>query len=257
MDARSGGRLGRVSRLAVDRAAALTGRVDPAAVDVAALAALLYRAGGCAVDDRLDPRWPRHLTRQAERPVAAALSDHARGRSEHWDSWSAPGVDATELVHKVYVSPTVKSLRRTLEAVFTCVLDHEVPAWKVGADLAGIHRPDKVVLYLPTAEAADAVAGLLDHTLVGQDAQGVPFSGQVGESGIVSRGRDLAGTSWRAVVCRLVAQALWTARSDVAGSAHADAQDQRVAQLALDLVAAQGFDTVTWRPERCLVGVLP
>ncbi len=67
----SGGRLAELTRTAVVRVAALTGRVDARADRLAALASLLYRAGGCVPDARLGPtvgRSRRH-GRRARRGV--------------------------------------------------------------------------------------------------------------------------------------------------------------------------------------------
>ena len=131
--------------------------------------------------------------------------------------------DPTALVHKIYVSPDVRDLHAALVTVLTHAPTLGVPAWKVGTDLAGLHRPDKVVLYLSDAARADRVAAALALLLGDLRAQGVPFTGQVGASGIVSRGRDVAGTSWRADVCRALAHAVVAGRARL-GSA-ADATD--------------------------------
>jgi len=242
----SGGRLAELTRTAVVRVAALTGRVDPATTDSAALASLLYRAGGCVPDGRLDPRWARHVVTAAERTAGSGLTGHTRSTARHWHSWTATDADPTTLVHKIYVSPAVRDIATTLGVILTHAPLLGVPAWKVGADLAGLHRPDKIVLYLASAERADRVALALALTLGGSAAQGVPFTGQVGATGIVSRGRDVAGTSWRADVCRLVADSLWATRVTLGPQARA----AEVADEALARLAGRGLDVETWHPAR-------
>ncbi|WP_404390889.1 hypothetical protein [Humibacillus xanthopallidus] len=240
----SGGRLAELTRTAVVRAAALTGRVDPATTDSAALASLLYRAGGCVPDGRLDPRWARHVVTAAERTAGSGLTGHRRSVARHWHSWTATDADPTTLVHKIYVSPTVRDVATTLGVILTHAPLLGVPAWKVGADLAGLHRPDKIVLYLASADRADRVASAFALALGGFAAQGVPFTGQVGATGIVSRGRDVAGTSWRADVCRMVADSLCATRVTLGLQASAaDVADEALAQLA-----AHGLDVETWHP---------
>ena len=242
----SGGRLAELTRTAVVRVAALTGRVDPATTDPAALASLLYRAGGCVPDGRLDPRWARHVVTAAERTAGSGLPGHTRSAARHWHSWTATDADPTTLVHKIYVSPAVRDIATTLGVILTHAPLLGVPAWKVGADLAGLHRPDKIVLYLASAERADRVALALALTLGGSAAQGVPFTGQVGATGIVSRGRDVAGTSWRADVCRLVAESLCATRVTLGPQARAaDVADEALARLA-----GRGLDVETWHPAR-------
>jgi hypothetical protein len=228
----------------VVRAAALTGRVDVAMGDPAALAALLYRAGGSVPDGRLDPRWAGHVVTAAERTARAGLAGHTRTDGQHWRSWTATDTDPATLVHKVYVSPAVCDHGTTLGVILTHAPLLGVPAWKVGADLAGLHRPDKIVLYLASAERAERVAATLALALGSFAAQGVPFTGQVGATGIVSRGRDVAGTSWRADVCRQVAQSLCASRVEL--GTHAPASE--VADEALSRLAEQGLDVHSWHP---------
>src|SRR4051794_16720355 len=102
-----------MTRTAVVRAAACARWAGPEE-----LAAMLYRAGGTAVDPAVDPRWPRFLIDRAERHQPD-LVGFARTRTEHWNAWTAPGADPSVLVHKVYVSPVVGCLPDALDAVFT------------------------------------------------------------------------------------------------------------------------------------------
>jgi hypothetical protein len=233
----SGGRLAQMTRTVVVRAAALAGRVGPDE-----LAAVLYRSGGTAVDPRQDPRWPHHLVHLAERSMPDP-ERYERSRTEHWNGWTTPGVETATQVHKVYVSPTVPCLPAVLPVVFATAATLDVPSWKVGADAAGLHRADKIVLYLPSSSRADAVAANLADALDGFDAQGVPFTGQVGATGIVSRGQDRPRESWRAVLCRAVARALDDHREQLGPDAAPDV----VADAALDALAG-AYDVETWRP---------
>lgn len=233
----SGDRLAQMTRSVVVRAAALAGRVGPDE-----LSAVLYRSGGTAVDPRQDPRWPYHLVHLAERSMSEP-ERYERSRTEHWNGWTTPGVETATQVHKVYVSPTPPCLPAVLPVVFATATALDVPSWKVGADAAGLHRADKIVLYLPSAPRADAVAAALADALDGFDAQGVPFTGQVGATGIVSRGQDRQRESWRAVVCRAVAGALHQQRALLGPDAPLDV----VADAALDALA-HDHDVVTWRP---------
>ena len=240
----SGGRLAELTRAAVVRVAALTGRVDSATIDSAALASVLYRAGGCVPDARLDPRWAAHVVTSAERTARSGFAGHTRTAGQHWHSWTATDADPATLVHKIYVSPDVRDVATTIGVILTQAPLLGVPAWKVGADLAGLHRPDKIVLYLVSAQRADRAAAALALALGGLRAQGVPFTGQVGATGIVSRGRDVAGTSWRADVCRVVAESLLVTRATLGPQARA----VDVADEALAALAARGLDVHTWHP---------
>lgn len=240
MNRPSGGRLAELTHRTVVRGAALVGWVG--ADD---LAAVLYRAGGVVVDPRIDPRWPHQLATQAHRGAGSLARHYDRLRTEHWNGWNLPGSDPRGLAHKIYVSPTVPALVTALPVVVATAVAAGVPAWKVGARPDGLHRPDKIVLYLGTAHEADQIAWALAEALTDVPAQGVPFTGQIGATGIVSRGRDLGTDSWRHVLCRTVARALTeaTAASDPSRDTVA------VADRALARVADRGYDVRTWSPE--------
>ena len=209
----SGGRLAELTRAAVVRVAALTGRVDAAALDPPHLPPCSIAPAAACPTGGSTRGGRRHVVTAAERTARAGLTGHTRTDGQHWHSWTATDADPATLVHKIYVSPAVRDIATTLGVILTHAPLLGVPAWKVGADLAGLHRPDKIVLYLASAERADRVAAALALTLGGAAAQGVPFTGQVGVTGIVSRGRDVAGTSWRADVCRQVAESLLASRA--------------------------------------------
>lgn len=241
MPVETDGRLARLTALAVGRAAALSAYLSASSAPDE-LTGFLYRAGGTAAHPRTDARWAGALVDRAVRPHRSALAAHRRSRTAHWDGWTADDADPAVLVHKVYVSPRTPVVAVALERVVAVATRLGVPSWKVGADPAGLHRADKVVLYLPSAHGADAVAQALADELADLPAHGVLFSGQVGPTGIVSRGQDHGGQSWRAVVCRAVALALADARA-----ADPTATAQRVAADALASLAAD-LDVVTWYP---------
>ena len=80
--------------------------------------------------------------------------------------------------------------------------------------------------------------------LRGVPAQGVPFSGALDASGLVSWGRDLDGRSWRSMVCAALARELVAARRTLGPGATAE----RVAVAALDALGRAGLDVVDWHP---------
>jgi hypothetical protein len=231
--------LARLSRVTVLRGAALT-----AWTGAAALTGFLYRAGGVTPTINRDDRWAQYLVTVAERSVASRLEGYATNRTEHWRGWTADGVDPVRLLHKIYVSPAVTALTVALPVVFGVATDLRVPAWKVGADVAGLHRPDKIVLYLPELPQAEEAAYALADRLTGVPAQGVPFTGQIGGSGIVSRGCDVGVTSWRAVVCTALSEELVRCRATLGPAAPAE----RVAAAALQHLAGIGYDVEGWSP---------
>ena len=225
--------------MAVVRVAALTGHLE-----ADQLAAVLYRAGGATVGLRRDPRWATQLTEVARRAAGPGLNPYTVSRSPAWTSWTVLGVDPAGLEHKVYVSPTVAALPRALPIVFASNAELHVPAWKVGAGAPGLYRADKIVCYFATPTAAVRTGQQLARVLGGVPAQGVPFSGALDGSGIVSWGRDLDGRSWRSMVCTALARELVAARQLLGLAATAE----RVAAAALHALGNAGLDVVDWHP---------
>ena len=86
--------------------------------------------------------------------------------------------------------------------------------------------------------------------LRGVAAQGVPFSGALDTSGIVSWGRDLDGRSWRSWCCAALARELVAARQRLGPAATAE----RVADAALDALGRAGLDVVDWHPSGSRTG---
>jgi hypothetical protein len=208
------------------------------------LSAVLYRAGGATVGLHRDPRWATQLTEVARRAAGPGIDLYALTRTDAWTSWNVPGVDPAGLEHKVYVSPTVAALPLALPIVFARNVELHVPAWKVGAGAPGLYRSDKIVCYFATPAAAVRAGRHLALALRGVAAQGVPFSGALAESGIVSWGRDLEGRSWRLMVCAALARELVVARQSLGLAATAE----RVADTALDTLGRAGLDVVDWHP---------
>ena len=225
--------------MAAVRAAALSGQLE-----VDQVAAVLYRAGSASVSLRHDARWATQLTDLARRAAEPRLDPYTMTRTDAWNSWSVPGVDPAGLEHKIYVSPTVAALPQALPIVFARNAELHVPAWKVGANAPGLYRADKIVCYFATSKAALRAGQTLARLLRGVPAQGVPFSGALDGSRIVSRGRDLGGRSWRAMVCAALARELEAARRELGPAAPAD----QVAAAALDALGSAGLDVIEWHP---------
>jgi hypothetical protein len=253
---RPGRLLAVLSHRAVLRAAAVAAGVAArgGTADADALTAMLYTAGsipcgGRAGLDHDERRIDAVLTRGT-----AGLTGFRRHRGDYWQAWvtendRAPGDSATSHAHKVYVSPLPDHLAAAVQAVARAAADGGAHSFKVGGTASGIHRPDKIVLYFDTAVDADAAAHRLAVQLSGLPAHGVPFTGQLGETGMVSRGFDQSGLSWRLLVCRLLGSALArhvdrTEGGDGPGSADA----ATLAARCLADAGAAGLDTRTFGP---------
>jgi hypothetical protein len=121
------------------------------------------------------------------------------------------------------------------------------PRFKVGADAAGLLRPDKIVIYLRDAQETSTVAAALDKALAGVSPHGVPFSAYLAGDGLLSWGgdppRDAAPIgrrpeSWRLSVCRRLAESLVAAQ-------RVSLTRVRPVDFALERLAVDGVD-VRW-----------
>ena len=151
---------------------------------------------------------------------------------------------------KLYISPSPEHLRDVLGAVATETADAGASALKVGKDVAGILRPDKLIAYFPTLAQLRAAAARLGEALSGVPAQGVPFSAELDRAGLLSYGvdppvaADLRGwagkESWRLWITNRLASALV--------SADATGVEQDGGGYARARLALEGIDTVRWLP---------
>jgi len=244
-----GDRLPLLTRRALLRAAAvagLGGHLQP----------MLYRAGSVALGPRArrthDDRWLAWLAASAARGVPGLLEGWVPHTTPHWQAWTrsdlVDGPARASLTAKTYVSPLPHALAATLPQVLRVVVELGVASVKVGCTAEGVLRPDKLVLHCADAAQADALAEVLAARLAGLPAQGVPFTGQADDTGLVSRGTDPPGTSWRAYVTAAAAGELRAAYASCP-----QAGPQALLAAAVDGLSRAGLDSRTWQPPRTLV----
>jgi hypothetical protein len=147
------------------------------------------------------------------------------GENVDWLSWirhqTHVETNPASLPYKLYVSPHVDALPEALPAAITALTATSAPRFKLGADAAGLLRPDKLVVYLRDVHELEAVAHTLTRALAGVRPHGVPFSAELACNGLLSWGGDppreagpIGGgvESWRLSVCRRLAEHLVAAR---------------------------------------------
>lgn len=256
-DRGSGGRLAVLSREALRYAQAL-GIDDPLR--------LSWRIYGYNRRP-LTPSWQRLL------PSAEAVERHlgiepggknrqALDRSwlpgkpgEFWLTWHARSTRTADhtgrggAVYKLYVSPAPESLGEGFGEILDALSASRAQQFKIGADAAGLLRPDKIVAYFPDFDRLSEAAGRLGDRLAGLPPHGVPFTAGIAGDGLLSWGADppaaerspLIGgwESWRLWLTNRLAVALVAARSEGAAEPW---------RFALDRVRLEGVDTETWTP---------
>jgi len=141
------------------------------------------------------------------------------------------------------VSPRPEALADAFPRIAEVFARFEVRSFKVGRRIEGLLRPDKIVAYFDDRSHLNAVAGALERELSGCPVHGVPFTAEVGGSGLLSAGVDPPPghvlTSWRAWVTRKLAAGL-IARPDRSPADRVSA--------ALAAIRLAGVDPEGWAP---------
>jgi hypothetical protein len=249
------GRLATISQAAIECAAFLVGATP------ADLEGRLYTYNFAPIG----PRWSSRLGDRAAIRRFLGIDDGARARAiraawhglrevDGWTVWSTNiAVQARpterEVTYKLYVSPTIDALPDTLATAAPIFAEAHAFAFKVGASIRDVARPDKLVAYFDTKERALECGEMLAEALHDTPAQGVPFSADAGADGLVSWGVDpperpgwVGDASWRRWVCRRLAHYL-------AAALAAPADDVSPTRFATERLRLDGVDTRSWAPD--------
>ena len=234
--------------------------------DSAKLSARLY----CYNRIPLSPYWQRkfptsdavaeYLGLQAHSTNTLLLKRHwiqatAASSFDGWFVWSArhvqPEARTSHFIYKLYVSPACEFIRDAFQTIIGALVDGQATSFKIGKDLSGLLRPDKLVVYFPSMEAYQETVALLKQKLSGLPAHGVPFTAEIAGEGLLSWGIDPPveeqvfhgpeGESWRLWVTNRLATALLTAKADLSDKVEPW-------QFALERLRLDGVDTESWTP---------
>ena len=178
-----------------------------------------------------------------------------------WLAWSnrASGLElgGSAPDFKLYVSPAVEALERVFPELVRVSTFSRARSFKVGADGAGLLRPDKLVAYFSCLGDLAEAAHELGRRLDGVPAHGVPFTAEILGDGLLSWGVDpclSAETpgnrtpSWREWICHRLAEAIISASQENSGSKPAW-------QRALDRLQADGIRVDRWLPSPAYWGI--
>jgi hypothetical protein len=84
------------------------------------------------------------------------------------------------------VSPRIESVPEALHVVFKLFARGGASTCKIGRNLFGLLRPDKLVVYFKRFEDLEAAADRLQRELDGMPAHGVPFTAEIAGRGRAS-----------------------------------------------------------------------
>jgi hypothetical protein len=187
--------------------------------------------------------------------VRCATFSVATGRSHRRKGWLVWSSDRVRRGAKP-TSPTRSVRARNASARFSRssrVLGGFPRArFKIGDSAAGLLRPDKPVAYFETRDALEEAADALRRELAGCEAQGVPFTASLDDSGLLSWGVDPPAAdrvlrwrdaeSWRFWIAQRLGGALAVAKRARTASA------VEPWRFALERLRRQGLDVETWTP---------
>jgi hypothetical protein len=183
-----------------------------------------------------------------------ASAPGGRGARDYWWQWTSrvdpPRGDSQRASYKLYVSPVVDDIPESLDVIVGALpCARGVTGFKVAVGLAGICRPDKIVMYFTQLDDLFSFSELLRSQLTGCGVHGVPFTAAASEDGLLSWGADpprgAAGrdgaSSWRMWVTWRLAEYLIAGQVGRTGA-------MEPWEYALERLKLAGIDTETWIP---------
>lgn len=175
-----------------------------------------------------------------------------------WIAWAGPQQEALNhpaTTYKLYISPAPAELPRVFQATAEVIAHSHSIHVKVGSDVHGLLRPDKMVAYFTRLDDLHETAERLIGRLLPCAAQGVPFTSEIAGDGLLSWGADpptdsttvpwLKRQSWRFWITNRLAAAL------VYGRCSLD-EDISGWKFALDRLRLDGINPETWAPSDSL-----
>jgi hypothetical protein len=187
------------------------------------------------------------------RDIDASWRAHESG-STGWLAFS--GVNGrrprtSDGTYKLYASVLPSAMPAAFAAVVDALSSRDRVQFKVGANAAGLLRPDKLVMYFDALEPLLDVAAELAPTLAALPPHGVPFTAEVARDGTLSWGMDpprdertlswQGNDSWRLWLVRRLAAAIIAAQHDRPGGIEPW-------QFALERLRLDGVDVDRWSP---------
>jgi hypothetical protein len=170
-------------------------------------------------------------------------------RGAPWLMWRARTPQPDSGGYKVYVSPALKALPDAFSATVRTLTTIGAPEFKVGRDLWGLLRPDKLVIYFSSQSDLQRGLRVLRAALHGLPAHGVPFAAAGDDSSLLFWGVDppsdssvaaVRGTeSWRRWIAVQLAVYLCAAKTSPTSTVEPWI-------FALDRLALDGVDVHRW-----------
>lgn len=172
-----------------------------------------------------------------------------------WLSWHCRDRPHTDWqnndTYKLYISPVLHSLPEAFKTSVDVLTATKAFGFKTGSNAKGLLRPDKFVAYFNSFSDLQEASIMLVSKLKALSAQGVPFTGQLDEEGLISWGVDpprkgvmenFEGGSWRTTVTEKIAAAITQAKSETLDY-------ESSLDFVMNKISLEGIDPVTWTPK--------
>ncbi len=151
--------------------------------------------------------------------------------------------------YKLYISPHPKYLREVFFDIIRILSKNILSSFKVGNNIHGILRPDKMVAYFSSFKDLQSTSTELKDVLGSVPAQGVPFTAYLDHQGLISWGMDPPynmkllpwdGPSWRRWITNHLASSIIQASNS---KCHLEPWE-----FALQRIKLEGIDPISWIP---------
>jgi hypothetical protein len=168
-----------------------------------------------------------------------------------WMAWSSRTIamPADTTTYKLYLSPLPPHLRDAFRIWLAAITAAGAFHCKIGNDIRGLLRPDKMVAYFGDRAALHEAAQHIASELSGCPAQGVPFTSDLDCGALISWGSDppseeglpvwLRRQSWRQWICNRLGAALAVAK-------HHRCDSMPAWRFALTRLQLEGVDLTNW-----------
>jgi hypothetical protein len=220
-----------------------------AAANEAEMASFLYRYGTIPIGPVRAARWSGPDAVRAELGLDRIGPPISLSENRAWWMFAGAAALGSGPMPKLYAGIALAALPEALLRIAALWQKDRAgaPAFKIGASAPELHRPDRLVFYPASAAAAALWGERLAAAFDGLPPAPVAFTGAIDDAGLVSRGADPprgsghadTGTSWRAAVSALLAQALVAARA---------AGEREPWRYALERLRLAGIDPASWLP---------
>jgi len=181
---------------------------------------------------------------------------HPLAKEFYWYMWSRKEKVTRDLynnaVYKIYISPILASFPEVFAKSVEILSMTAALGFKTGIDQHGLLRPDKFVVYFHHYNQLMEAAAILTKELKGFIPQGLPFTAQLDDKGMISWAIDppkkgvienFDGGSWRAHITQQIAMAVTHAKE--LKLPHDSAIGYVMNKISLD-----GVDPLTWIPAK-------